>query len=248
VKYKAVLFDFGDTIVNFGPFSQRKLVKEACEDSYRYLASLGQRLPSMSWYVWRIMITVKLRLIWSDITGIDFDAMDVIRAIGRRYGHSLTEKQWLELLRLWYRPLMNLGEVEDGIIDTFNKLHEMGLKLGIVSNTYAGADALDHHLDKLGLLDFFPVRIYSCDHKFRKPDKRIFEQAVAEIGVQLHETVFVGDRLETDVAGSISCGMLPVLKQAYTNDGKPAHPEAQFITELKELPELIKRHSKALEE
>ncbi|MGE4285473.1 MAG: HAD family hydrolase [Phycisphaerae bacterium] len=245
MKYKAVLFDFGDTIVNFGPFSQRKLAKEACEDSYRYLASLGQKLPSMRWYTLRVMITMKLMLIWSDITGIDFDAMNVIRSIGRKYGHSLTEKQWLELLRLWYRPLMDLGEVEEGIIDTFNKLHEMGLKLGIVSNTFAGAEALDHHLEKLGLLDYFPVRVYSCNHKFRKPDKRIFEHAAAEIGVGPDETVFVGDRFETDVAGSISCGMLPVLKQAYTNDGKPAHPYAQSITELKELPELIKRHSKA---
>ena len=38
-----------------------------------------------------------------------------------------------------------------------------GLRLGIVSNTFSPQGALDQHLDAEGILEFFPVRVYSCD-------------------------------------------------------------------------------------
>ncbi|OXU14917.1 HAD family hydrolase [Sedimentisphaera salicampi] len=239
MKYRAVLFDFGDTIVNFGPFDQKELIKKACGDSYRYLSNLGQRLPSMKNYIRRILITIKLKLMWSDITGNDFDAMDVLKKTGRKFGHQLTHQQWLELLRIWYSPLMEIGQVEKNFRETIDKLEEMGLSLGIVSNTYAGAEALDHHLRELNILEHFPVRVYSCNYKFRKPDKRIFKSAADKIGADFSEIVFVGDKIETDIAGSIGCGMLPVLKKAHTNEGKKIPENAKVINSLDELPGLI---------
>ena len=60
---------------------------------------------------------------------------------------------------------------------------QSGLKLAVVSNTFIPADAMDRHLAMFGLLDFFPVRVYSSDVGYRKPDPRIYRHALDQLGV-----------------------------------------------------------------
>jgi putative hydrolase of the HAD superfamily len=91
--------------------------------------------------------------------------------------------------------------------------------MGIVSNTLVPGHCLDHHLESEGLLEFFPVRVYSSAVRFRKPHPRIFELALELVGAKAHRTVFIGDLLKADIAGAKKAGMHTIWKPAHKPNG-----------------------------
>jgi putative hydrolase of the HAD superfamily len=92
---------------------------------------------------------------------------------------------------------------------------------------------------QLGLLNFFPVRMYSYEFGFRKPDLRFFHEAARRLGVPPAQTLFVGDRIGADVRGSRAAGMIPVLLSAHTNTGKRPPEGVLCIDRLAELPAIL---------
>jgi FMN phosphatase YigB (HAD superfamily) len=117
----------------------------------------------------------------------------------------------------------------------------MGLKLGILSNTFISAGSLDRQFGQLGMLEFFPYRLYSYQFPFRKPDRRIFEAAITKIGEPAQNILFVGDRLGVDIRPALKVGMRAALKSAYTNQGKKLSEGALKIELISELPGIIKK-------
>jgi putative hydrolase of the HAD superfamily len=77
-------------------------------------------------------------------------------------------------------------------------------RLGLVSNFYGNLSAV---CDDLGLSRFFGVIIDSTTVGHSKPDPRIFEMALAGLGVAAQDAVFVGDSLRRDMAGARGVGM-----------------------------------------
>jgi putative hydrolase of the HAD superfamily len=120
----------------------------------------------------------------------------------------------------------------------------MGLRLGIVSNTFVSASSLDRHLKQLGILDFFAFRFYSCQFDFRKPNVRLFEIAADRIGEPPENILFVGDRIDKDIEPALKVNMTAVLKSAYTNISRKTPAGVQKINRLSELPALIKKINK----
>ena len=53
--------------------------------------------------------------------------------------------------------------------------------------------------------------------------------------------MFVGDRIDTDIAPAVKMGMMAVLKKAYTNIGKKIPKGVPLIDQVSELPVLIER-------
>jgi putative hydrolase of the HAD superfamily len=137
--------------------------------------------------------------------------------------------------------LSKLGTVEPDIKETLAKLQELGLKLGIVSNTFVSGHSLEKHLEQLGLLEFFPMRVYSYEFDFRKPDVRILRIAAERIGHEPEHIAYIGDRIDKDIIPALRLGMQPVLKAAYTNAGKKIPAGTCKITHLSELPALIEK-------
>jgi HAD superfamily hydrolase (TIGR01549 family) len=177
----------------------------------------------------------------SNITGKDFDSLLLLKKYGDKRGFDLPVEQWQEINWLWYLPLRQKTTLEADIAGTLEKLKGMGLKLGIISNTFVNGHALDRHLEEEGLLDFFPIRLYSYQFDFRKPDKRIFLEGARQIQVDPQNIMYIGDRIDKDVKGSVRAGMIPVLKKAYTNDGKKAPEGTHKIETLAQLPALIEK-------
>jgi putative hydrolase of the HAD superfamily len=96
-------------------------------------------------------------------------------------------------------------------------------------------------LAQLGILDFFPHRLYSYQFEFRKPDRRIFEAAEASIGEPSANILFVGDRLGVDIWPAIEAGMRAVMKSAWTNEDKEPPKGVWKIDRIAELPGLIEK-------
>ncbi|MHC4159615.1 MAG: hypothetical protein ACYSSO_11125, partial [Planctomycetota bacterium] len=80
-KIKAVLFDLGETLVDFGRVGTTRLFREGARLSYNFLKSLGQPVGSFEGYCWRNLIALHIRRWISNITKRDFDALVLLRGI-----------------------------------------------------------------------------------------------------------------------------------------------------------------------
>ncbi|MHC4123628.1 MAG: HAD family hydrolase [Planctomycetota bacterium] len=240
-KIKAVYFDFGETLLTFGKVKTCQLLKQSAKLSYDFLKENNQPVGSFCRYRTKSIFSLYTRLWLSNITGNDFDALSLLKRIGQKDGVMLDAQQWQQFAWLWYEPLSKLAKVEPDIQKTLQKLKDMNLKLGVLSNTFVHKTSLEKHLQQLGILDFFDVCLYSYEFAFRKPDPRIFVSAVDMLGVRLPETVFVGDRIDKDIKPALEFGMTAVCKQAYTNKGKKVPKSAHSIKYISELPALIEK-------
>ncbi len=236
---QAVLFDLGQTLLCFGGLVSGRLFSQAVRRTYTYLKEMSQPLPSFFRYRLTHLLGLRWHLLVSSMTGNDFDSLRLLKKYGRRHGFNLTETQWRELNWRWYEPMVELTYIEPGLSETLRKLAAMGLKLGIVSNTFVNGSTLDRHLKQLGLLDFFPVRLYSCHFPWRKPDVRIFARAAQQLGVKPANILFVGDRMDTDIRGAIKAGMRPVLKQNSSGTKPPRN--ISVVGSIAELAELVEK-------
>jgi putative hydrolase of the HAD superfamily len=238
-KIKAILFDLGDTLLDFGTFDKSALFGQACRQTYAFLKQCDQPVGWFAGYYIQIWLGLYMRLFISKLTGNDFDSLEMLKKYGQKNCFSLSDEQWAELNWLWYKPIYRQSSIEEGLAATLGRLKENGLRLAIVSNTFVNAAVLDRHLEQENLTGFFEFRMYSYQFSFRKPDRRIFIEAAEKIGFEAEEIMFVGDRINLDIKGAEAVGMIPVLKNTYTNAGKETPNGLIKIDRIAELLELI---------
>jgi putative hydrolase of the HAD superfamily len=86
-------------------------------------------------------------------------------------------------------------------------LRRRGVRTGVVSN-------FDHRLrpllDALGLVSLLDVIVLPSDVGAAKPDPRIFEYALEQLGVRAAEAIYVGDDADEDVAAAQRVGLRAV--------------------------------------
>ncbi|MBC8472019.1 MAG: HAD family hydrolase [Planctomycetes bacterium] len=240
-KIKAVLFDLGETLLDFGKVQPGQIFCQGARLSYDFLKSCGQPVGNFKYYCLCNMVALQFRRLISGITRNDFNSLALLRWIGVKKGIRLDGQQWRHFAWLWYEPLYKVATVEPDLKETLTKLKNSGLKLGIVSNTFVSGDSLEKHMEQVGILDFFEPRMYSYEFNFRKPDPRIFMIAAERIGEATEKIMFVGDRINMDIEPALKAGMRAVLKTAYTNNGKKIPAGAWKINHISELPALIEK-------
>jgi len=243
-KIKAVLFDFGETLLTFGKVKTMRLFRQGARLSYDFLKQQGQPVGNFTFYFWRNLMRIRVRYWLSNLTGRDFDTLLLLKKVGTKSGIKLTPQQWQHLAWLWYEPLGRMAQAESNIVETLTALKKSGLKLGIVSNTFVNRCCLEKNLEQFGILDFFDVRVYSYEVNFRKPDTRIFRTAAERIDEALENILFVGDRIYEDVEAAAKIGMYAVLKVGPANTGQKIPKGAWKIDRLAELPSLIEKINK----
>ncbi len=211
---EAVLFDLGNTLLDFDCEDEdiKKMFKIGARQAYDHLQKQGYRLPSFSNYHRCQLRQMLWQVTWARLIRRDFNALHTLRRISLSMGIDLTHEQLEDLSWRWYLPLSNTANAAGQVREVLDWLVGLKLKLGIISNTFIPGAVLDKHLAREGLLDYFPVRIYSCDTKFRKPSRKIFRLALEKLSCEASKVVFVGDIPRTDVRGAGRMGMITVLK------------------------------------
>ncbi len=240
-QIKAVLFDLGETLLNFGKVDTVALFKQSGKLSWNYLKQNDQPIENLKPYLLKNLLLIRLRIFLSNITGNDFDSLATLKSHGIKKGYKLTDEQWQQVNHLWYQPLREKCHLEPDIRETLNELRQTNLKLGIISNTFVSAVSLDKHLEEEGLIEFFEHRIYSYQYSFRKPDKRIFLAGAKMVDTRPENIIYVGDRIDKDIKGAAKAGLRPVMKRAFTNEGKKSLNGVPVIEKISELPALIKK-------
>jgi HAD superfamily hydrolase (TIGR01549 family) len=241
-RIDGILFDLGDTLLDFGEVDVATIFESAARQTYDYLTGLGVEMPSFASYHRRQYWAVRWHVVKSRLTRREFNALDLIVALTARLGRKLTAKQAEELAWLWYKPLGDCAVVEDGARDMLAGFREAGLKLGLVSNTFIPGETLDRHLRMVGLLALLPVRIYSCDVRYRKPNVRIFQAALEAAGLEAKHAFFVGDSLRADILGANRAGLISVLKDPHGRHAGSRIRPRHRIRRLAELPGLLEAY------
>jgi putative hydrolase of the HAD superfamily len=73
-------------------------------------------------------------------------------------------------------------------------------------------------LEALGLARYFDGVTFSSEVGFRKPNTKIYEDALKKVGAEPSLCLFVGDRLKEDVRGPKSLGMRAVLMREWRQE------------------------------
>ncbi len=233
---RAVLFDFGDTLVHFGQINKRALFKQAAWQTYRMWARRQKRMPDWRRYYAHQWFAIRWAYLKTLVLRRELDAIRYIRRACRKLWLQAPSHFFDELAWAWYRPLADVASPEPAARPVLEQLRKSGYQLAVVSNTFVPGFVMDRHLERLGLLEYFPTRIYSCDVGYRKPHRRIFELALAELEVEPADAVFVGDLLDADVMGATRAGLRAIwLNQAdAVEQAMPAN--SIRIRSLSELP------------
>ncbi len=239
---KAILFDLGDTLLDFGEVDLRALFDQGARGAYDYLLKLDHPLPSFERYRRRHLRAIHWNVFKSAVTRREFNSLHVIMRLSRRMGLSLDREQLLELCWLWYEPLWRCAHVEAGAPDMLQGFIKGGLQIALVSNTFVSGEVLDRHLEIEKLLDLFPVRIYSCEVGCRKPNPRIFREALGRLGLQAREVIFVGDSPKSDIRGANRVGMISVLKDRTGRYAKSRCRPTHRIRSILELPSILAQY------
>ena len=240
---KGILFDLGDTLVDFGHLDVPTLFEAGARQTYDYLQSLGERLPSFAAYHRRQLRAIRWNYFKSKLTRREFNSLDLLGRLGAKMGHRLTGQQMLELAWLWYEPLSRCATTEEGLANLLRGLAGQGVKLGLVSNTFVPSEVLDRHLGQLGLLELLPLRVYSCQVGYRKPHPGIFAIALHQAGLEAAETMFVGDSPRADIFGANRAGMISVLKDPAGRHGDNKVRPRHRIKSLSQLPGIVLQYA-----
>lgn len=103
---------------------------------------------------------------------------------------------------------LELSTLRDGVIDILDNLKTRGLKLGVITNSFAGnAKTI---LTNLDLIHFFSSIIDCGDVNAFKPMKAPFERVLRDIDTEAAKAIYVGDEYYADMVGAKSLGMTTV--------------------------------------
>jgi putative hydrolase of the HAD superfamily len=230
VRFRAVFFDVGETLVHVEP-SFADLFVTVLAGAGHVRSADDVRTATTHVYA-RFSEAARDRSLWTTSPERSrafwisvYDRM--LGELGVPDGDGLASTLHREFTRM-----ENYVLFED-VRPTISALQEAGLLLGIVSNFEAW---LEDWLGLHELFDTFPVRVISGIEGMEKPDERIYRVALERAKVEAAETAYVGDNPEFDVDPPAALGMFPVLVDR--RDRFPDHAGTR-VRDLRELPAIL---------
>ena len=163
--------------------------------------------------------------------GAETGARDIARWIFRELGTSASEIEAQLCREFEHAVLQQEVRPLDGARRTLELLAERGVGRALICDTgFSPGRVVRQLLEREGLLGFLPVQIFSDEVGVPKPSPRIFEAALAGLGIEPGDSVHVGDLKRTDVAGARRLGMGTVrLRDEY--DDPSDLPEADRVVD-----------------
>ena len=205
---KALIFDLGNTLIYFDGHwpevyaaADRQLVTALQDaglalDSDAFVQEFRQRLEQ--YYQER------------DSEFIEHTTGYLVRALLAEYGFPDVPDAVLDdALAQMYAASQAHWLPEADAVPTLKMLHDMGYRLGLISNASNDAD-VQFLVDKCQVRPYLDFVVSSAVCGVRKPDPRIFELAMEDWSFAPDEVAMVGDTLGADVLGAAHSGLFSI--------------------------------------
>ncbi|WP_018604454.1 HAD family hydrolase [Uliginosibacterium gangwonense] len=114
-------------------------------------------------------------------------------------------------------------------------LRERGYRIGIVSN---GTTGTQNTKIKCSVLpELVDSIVISETVGYEKPDPRIYQHALSELGAETQSTWFIGDNPEADVLGAHASGITPIWIERHL--AWPDHAPRSYSARISSLSEVL---------
>jgi HAD superfamily hydrolase (TIGR01549 family) len=146
--------------------------------------------------------------------------------------------QALRMSAAYLDALATRGDRLPGCRPVLRQLRARGLRLGVVTN---GIDRVQRaRIEAARLESLFAVVVTSEGCGFAKPDRRILEVALATLGLEPREALYVGDDVRTDGGAAAAAGV-PFCWMDRGGHPPPARRPRLRLTHLRELLDVVDR-------
>ncbi len=242
-EIEAIVFDIGGTLFDLQQPETLKELSAGLRNAHNDLAAEGHRLPRFSTYRRKLLHRLLASYLWSRLRRGELDPLKQLRVTHGQLGIKLDAEQLERLSQRIYEPTKTIAHAHKQTAKTLAELTRRGYCLGVISNTVAPPPGLDDHLRCEGLLEYLPIRVYSCVVGVPKPHPRIFREAMRKLGVPASRAAYVGDKPRIDVKGARRIGMMSILRTPPGKQMLPG-PKADYdITEIVDLLDLFPSRS-----
>lgn len=230
----AVTFDLWQTLILDEPERDEVRSRMRYEGLHKALINLGVHLPLQDLKKGYEESASRLQAIWR--RNEDIEMLEQIRIIMELASKPPipipTEPGAVESLEQAYVDSLFTfpPKLNPEALEVLQTIRGWGLKIGLISNTgRSPGAALRQLLENYGVLKFFDSTVFSNETGFRKPDRRIYEQAARGLGVELQEIVHIGDDPEADIWGAKQVGVRALLYEPETFDLTRWQPNSLFL-------------------
>ncbi len=243
MSLKTIFFDMGGTIDTFGYTKMYRiqnihLIRECLQK-----VGLAPNFSDEE-IVDSISNGAKKYLQWNFLTRVELSPAEIwSRFFLENMGISPQSIEPIaEELAFLYETQLYIRKMRPEIPSVLLQLKEMGLGLGIISNTQS-RNQVPFNLEQYGIYEFFNPIVLSSEYGRRKPDPAIFYYAARLVNLPTSSCAYVGDKINRDIVGAKQSGfrLAVQIKHEY-DDGfkdKGAIPDA-IIRNMEELIPIIK--------
>ncbi|MFQ5758370.1 MAG: HAD family hydrolase [Candidatus Bathyarchaeia archaeon] len=235
MRIKAVLIDFGDTLVGFERFDYDACLREL----HRSLLHDGVNLPYEDFS--KAYFEVRDRIYRETEDSLEEHSFCLrVSETLKQFGHSFEPDDQLIIsaVEAFMGLLIDSVTMDEQVPVVLQRLHHK-YKLALVSN-FGYPPTIFQLLKKFDLIRFFDAIVVSGDVGWRKPSPKIFQGALNALQVAPSEAAFVGDAPYHDIQGAKKMGMKTVLmkKNSVEENVNKESPD-KIISRIEELPEAL---------
>ncbi|MEL7609386.1 MAG: YjjG family noncanonical pyrimidine nucleotidase [Bacillota bacterium] len=222
MRYKILLFDLDDTLLDFGASETDLLSKLFDQRGYPFSEELFRAYHSVNKQLWAEYEDGKIAL--EDV-------------LNQRFSKTMLEMGEVVDGLAWenqYRELLGNGcLLVDGALELCRNLSESH-RLFVITNGITITQI--KRLKQSGLYEFFENIFDSQSIGFQKPSKGFFDYVTSRIeGFDAKEALVIGDSLNTDIKGGLMSGIDTCWFNRKSQEGSCEIPSTYTITGLAEL-------------
>ncbi len=202
---KAVIFDYIGTLVNCKGYT----MNASMENLYTALTNEGFNVSKDRFLAAYAQAHEKYRKIRYDELREVTNSVWVAEALST-LGFEVKEADYRIkcALSVFFKAYIDSFELRDGAKVLLKQARHQS-KVGLISN-FTHAPVIYSSLRHLGINAFFNAVVVSEETGWRKPSRKIFQEALNRLHTKAEEAVFIGDSPNEDIRGAKAAGLKTV--------------------------------------
>jgi len=238
LKYKAILFDLGSTLIEYENHDWMELGKNGIQAAHPYLKKLFPAIPEVNTFgpnFYKYLREIlDQRANYSEVH--IYSACDMIfKRMGLAINNDIVDR----FVDIYHKPVAEQITLIPGAVDVLKNISQHNLTIGLVSNSIFPEKYHRGDMEHFGLLKYFDFTIFSSSVGIRKPGGEIFEMALEKAKAKPSEAIFIGDRFDADIGGAQNAGITAVLKYRQGRENPDNFKPDYEIINLGELKTII---------